>query len=105
MLALPWHCWQPALEKKLQNLPVPARNTIAIFILLVIDTVLISLTAVAERCFECCMALVNFLSLLSIYLICDPRVFEVHVTGARKEAHQVNPDTMETNGSIFFHFH
>lgn len=39
---------------------MPARNTIAIFILLVIDTVLISLTAVAERCFECCMALVNF---------------------------------------------
>lgn len=37
-----------------------ARNTIAIFILLVVDTVLISLTAVTERCFECCMALVNF---------------------------------------------
>lgn len=47
-------------KKKLQNLPILARNTIAVFILLTVDTVLISLAAVTERCFECCMALVNF---------------------------------------------
>lgn len=57
---LPWHCWQLALEKKLQNLPVLTRNTIGIVPLLVVDTVLISLTAVSMWCFERCMALVNF---------------------------------------------
>lgn len=36
-----------SLRKKFQNLPVLVRNTIAIFILLVVETVLISLTTVS----------------------------------------------------------
>lgn len=40
-----------SLRKKLQNLPVLARNMIAVFILLVVDTALISLTAVTMWCF------------------------------------------------------
>lgn len=40
-----------SLRKKLQNLPVLVRNTTAIFILLVVETVLISLTTVNIQCF------------------------------------------------------
>jgi len=93
-----------SVRKKLQNLPVLARNIRAIFILLVVDAVLISLTAVSMQCFYCCMALVN-LPLLSIYLIYDPGAFAVHVRGPREEKHWVDPNFMEVNGIIFFHFH
>lgn len=48
-----------SLRKKLQNLPMLVRNTIAIFILLVVETVLTSLAAVSIWCFNCCMDLVN----------------------------------------------
>lgn len=48
-----------SLRKKLQNLPVLVRNTTAIFILLVVETVLISLTTVNIRCFNYCTDLVN----------------------------------------------
>lgn len=80
---------------------MPARNTIAIFILLVVDTMLISLTAVTERCFECCI--VNFYhSYLFIWYV--PQGYLRYMSQELEKKHQVDPDFMETNGSIFFHF-
>lgn len=80
-----------------------ARNTIAIFILLVVDTMLISLTAVTERCFECCMTLVNFYhSYLFIWY--STQGYLRYMSQELGKKHQVDLDFMETNGSIFFHF-